>query len=274
MKSINVFPEKKHLKTNGRETRSDSASKEKNVLTGDQQRNKHKKKKNAGGAGTGEDVPWIRKQVEVTIHEIRNPLSAISLANQSIQEQIQNAQLPDSVFACTTIIQKNIATIEKMLKDLLTARSGQGMDTMPIDVCLVIDNCLCKTNDRIFLKKIEIHKSYSPGLLVQGSAENLSLAFSNIIVNALEAVKEGEGRIWITAYQVRDKVRVIFKDNGAGMEPEVAKRMFEKNFSGKSKGLGVGLTHVKEVLDEQNATVSVNSEPGTGTTILIEFKKL
>jgi signal transduction histidine kinase len=101
----------------------------------------------------------------------------------------------------------------------------------------------------------------------------LSVVFLNIIVNAIEAVKEGEGKIWITAYEVKDKVKVIFKDNGAGMEPEVANHMFEKNFSKKSKGLGVGLAHVKQVLDVHNALVSVNSEPGTGTTILIEFDK-
>ena len=110
-------------------------------------------------------------------------------------------------------------------------------------------------------------------MLVQANLESLSLAFSNIIVNAIEAVSENEGKIWITAYQTKDKVNVIFKDNGAGMEPEVAHHMFEKNFSKKSKGLGVGLSHVKDALDSHNASVSVNSEPGTGTTILIEFKK-
>jgi signal transduction histidine kinase len=273
MKSIKVFPNKSNSKTKGPETRANTSTKGRNVVI-DDKRNKRQKSKVAMTTGNRKNDLAMRQQVEMTIHEIRNPLTAISLANQSIQEQIQMEQLPDSVFACTAIIQKNIGTIEKMLKELLTARSNARTDTTPVDVCFAIDNCLCKTDDRIFLKKIEIHKSYTPGLLVQGNVRNLSVAFSNIIVNAIEAVKQNEGKIWITAYQIKDKVKVVFKDNGAGMEPEVTGQMFEKNFSKKSKGLGVGLAHVKEVLDGHNASISVNSEPGTGTTILIEFKNI
>jgi signal transduction histidine kinase len=273
MKSIKMLPDQGHSKTNGHEARANATAKGRDIVTGDQQRNKQRQKRSVLAGGNPKNDASMRRQVEMTIHEIRNPLTAISLANQSIQEQIQAEQLPDSVFACTAIIQKNIGEIEKMLKELLTAGTSEKMETIPVDVCFAIENCLRKTDDRIFLKKIDVNKSYTPGLLVRGNAENLSVVFLNIIVNAIEAVKEGEGKIWITAYEVKDKVKVIFKDNGAGMEPEVANHMFEKNFSKKSKGLGVGLAHVKQVLDVHNALVSVNSEPGTGTTILIEFDK-
>jgi signal transduction histidine kinase len=272
MKSIKGFPDQIHSKTNGRETHANGAAKRGKVLTREQGRIKQRQKKNADGTSKTEDAT-SRQQVEMTIHEIRNPLTAISLANQSIQEQIQTEQLPESVFACTAIINKNISTIEKMLKDLLTARSSERMETMTVDICFALENCLCRADDRISLRKIQLYKSYTPGLLVQGNAEKLSLAFLNIIVNAIEAVKDVDGKIWITAYQVKDKVKVIFKDNGAGMEPEVANQIFAKKISKKSKGLGVGLQHVKQIMDAHNALISVNSEPGTGTTILIEFKK-
>ena len=121
---------------------------------------------------------------------------------------------------------------------------------------------------------MHVSKSYSPGLLVNGNAEQLSIVFLNIIVNAIEAVKEGEGNLWITVYQLRNEVKVVFKDNGCGMEPDVAIHMFDKNFSGKTKGLGVGMSHVHEILALHQASISVNSEPGTGTTIILAFKKL
>jgi two-component system phosphate regulon sensor histidine kinase PhoR len=50
--------------------------------------------------------------------------------------------------------------------------------------------------------------------------------------------------------------------------------MFDKNFSSKGKGLGVGMSHVKEILALHHASISVNSEPGTGTTITLAFKRL
>jgi len=58
-------------------------------------------------------------------------------------------------------------------------------------------------------------------------------------------------------------VKVVFKDNGSGMAPEVVEHMFDKNFSGKGKGLGVGMAHVKQILAAHNASITVNSEPDT-----------
>jgi signal transduction histidine kinase len=117
-------------------------------------------------------------------------------------------------------------------------------------------------------------KDYDQDILIEGNAEKLSLAFLNLIVNAIEATKKGEGKIWITAYRVSGEIKVIITDNGTGMEPDVARHMFDKNFSSKPKGLGVGLCHVKQILEWHNATVSVISEPGTGTSVIVAFKAI
>jgi len=50
--------------------------------------------------------------------------------------------------------------------------------------------------------------------------------------------------------------------------------MFDKNFSGKTNGLGVGLANVKAILDRHNAVIVVNSEQGTGTSFIVTFKAL
>jgi len=215
--------------------------------------------------------PKVQNEIGMIIHEIRNPLTAISLANQSLHDQIGDDHLPPSLYTVTEIIGKNITRIERLLKELLHANCGQ-MEFAPTDICDVLEHTIKKVDDRVFLKQLEVSKSYCSGLLIQANAEKLSLAFLNIIVNAIEAVKEGEGKIWITAYKRDDFIKIVFKDNGAGMEPEVASHMFDKNFSGKKNGLGVGLTNVKEILDRHKACVSVNSEPGSGTSIIVAFK--
>jgi len=212
-------------------------------------------------------------EIAMIIHEIRNPLTAISLANQSLHEEIGYDHLPPSLYTVSEIIAKNITRIEILLKELLFANCRQ-MEFAPTDICDVINSSVKKADDRIFLKQLEISKSYSPGLLVYGNAEKLSLAFLNIIVNAIEAVRAAEGKIWITAYKRGDYVKIVFKDNGSGMEPDVASQMFDKNFSAKKNGLGVGLTNVKDILSRHDASISVNSEQGTGTSIIITFKAL
>jgi|GEM_PF-2423996 len=222
----------------------------------------------------GSQLKSMESLAGAIIHEIRNPLTAISLANQSLFEEIQFGDLPASLNPLTAIISKNISRIECLLKDLLYINSGRDCDFKPLDICEVIEDSLGKADDRIYLKKIDITKSYNSGILISGNAEKLSMAFLNIIINSIEAVAKDEGKIWITVYRIKDEVRVVFKDNGVGMQPDVATHMFDKNFSGKSKGLGVGLTHVKEILEKHHASMSVTSEPEIGTLIVIGFKTI
>jgi len=275
MKSITILynQNQPQRKSNGDEAVPDSAAKEKN---GSRLNKKIEQKKAAGQSSPvkEEDALSVQERIGMIIHEIRNPLTAISLANQSLREEIRDDNLPLSFNIFTDIVSKNINRIEAMLKDLLAINCQNKMELAPTDICDVIEGCLQKADDRIFLKKLDVSRSYSPGLLINGNAEQLSIVFLNIIVNAIEAVKEGEGNLWITVYQLKNEVKVIFKDNGCGMEPGVAAHMFDKNFSSKGKGLGVGMSHVKEILALHNACISVNSEPGTGTTIMLVFKRL
>jgi signal transduction histidine kinase len=222
----------------------------------------------------GNDPSSVQEKIGMIIHEIRNPLTSISLANQSLREEIQYDNLPLSFNVYTDIVSKNINRIEALLKTLLSINCQGKIELVPTDICDVIEQSLQRADDRIFLKQVDVSRSYSPGLLIHGNSEQLSIVFLNIIINAIEAVKEGEGKLWITVYQLKNEVKVVFKDNGCGMEPDVAVHMFDKNFSGKTKGLGVGMSHVQEILALHRASISVNSEPGTGTTIILAFKKL
>jgi signal transduction histidine kinase len=206
------------------------------------------------------------------IHEIRNPVTAIRLANDAIKELSADANLhPEELTIYTKIITDNIRAIEELIKELLTVKKDKENRLKPVDIGSIIDDSLRKAEDRIFLRKIKVVKSYPQGMMVKADSEKLSLAFLNIIVNATEAICKN-GKIWITVYQSQKDIKVIFKDNGSGMEPEVASRLFTKRYSGKPEGLGVGLMHVKQILDEHEASVSVYSEPGSGTTFLITFK--
>lgn len=241
--------------------------------TGDRRKTRITKAKGEKTMNNPKKLSPIENEIGMIIHEIRNPLTAISLANQSLHEEIAHDHLPPSLYTVSEIIGKNITRIEVLLKELLYANCRQ-MEFAPTDICDVIDSCIKQADDRIFLKQLELSKSYCSGLWVYGNAEKLSLAFLNIIINAIEAVQAIEGKIWITAYKRGDLVKIVFKDNGAGMEPRIAGHMFDKNFSAKANGLGVGLTNVKEILDRHDASIAVNSEEGMGTTFIITFKAL
>ena len=216
----------------------------------------------------------LNSWVKTIVHEIRNPLTSIELANQLMHQELNDGAPPASLNVYHDLISKNVSRIEELLKDLLLETPLQRSEFTTTNIRYVIESSLEKASDRIFLKKLEVIKDYDQDIFIEGNAEKLSIAFLNIIVNAIEATKMGEGKIWITAYRMNDEIKIVITDNGVGMEPDVASHMFDKNFSCKSRGLGVGLTHVKEILEGHNAKVSVISEPGTGTSVIIAFKAL
>jgi len=269
MKSIKkLYSEDQHLQAKAHSVSSNDPAGETDVLA-KTLRSNDEATRNRPAA---ERLTSMEDLARVIIHEVRNPLTAISLANQSLIEEVQFGDLPASLHPLTTIISKNISRIESLLKDLLYVNSGGEPEFKPIDISEVIDESLGKADDRIFLKNVDVTRSYNPGILVMGNFENLTIAFLNILVNAIEAVKENEGRIWITVFRVKNEIRVVFKDNGSGMEPDVAMHMFDSDFSGKMRGLGIGLTHVMEILSSHRASISVSSEPGTGTLIVLGFR--
>lgn len=272
MKSITILynQNQSHPKTNG----SNAGSGQEKKISGRRKENEHNKPVDENLTGQGSDPTSVQERIGMIIHEIRNPLTAISLANQSLREEIQYDSLPLSFNVYTDIVSKNINRIEALLRTLLSINCQGKIELVPIDICNVIEQCLQKADDRIFLKKLDVSRSYCPGVLINGNTEQLSIVFLNIIINAIEAVKEGEGNLWITVYQLKNDVKVVFKDNGCGMDPEVAVHMFDKNFSSKGKGLGVGMAHVKEILALHGASISVNSKTDTGTTIMLVFRRL
>jgi signal transduction histidine kinase len=221
------------------------------------------------------NLPEKQDLLRMIIHEIRNPLSTIRIANQvlgdvPLQEQETAVR---SLTALTTIISRNVLRIEGLLKELIHHKGDTALKLAPVNVCDIIDESLSKAADRIYLKKIEIVKSFAPEFLVYGNAEGLSLAFLNIIMNAIEAMKSEGGKLWITVYHAKEDIKVVFKDNGVGMTPEAVDRMFDnKGYSSKVDGLGVGLSHVKEILEWHQAEISVNSLVDIGTSVVISLR--
>ncbi|PWT73088.1 MAG: hypothetical protein C5B59_14205 [Bacteroidetes bacterium] len=206
---------------------------------------------------------------QMLIHEIRNPLSVISFVSELMLKE--NEQNDGSLFSYAELISKNAQRIEAILRELLNPNENSA-EFVAVDICDLIEKSLQKADDKILLKKIHVIKSYGFDMVVKADPERLSIAILNIIINAVEALKY-RGKLWITVYKTPDEVKVIFKDNGAGMMPEVASHMFEKNVSGKSCGLGLGLWIVKSILEEHDANIIANSEIGTGTTIVMSFKQ-
>ena len=214
------------------------------------------------------------KNIISIIHDIRNPLAAIRLAHQQLREEIQssNGDGNNSIELLDAIITRNIDRIEQQLQLLIASEEKKNNKFSRFDIARIINSALHKAKDRIFLSGLTVQENYMSGHFIQGNLEDLTNAFLNIILNAVEAARQGEGQLWIAVYEIDKRIKVVFKDNGQGIAPELLHRIYEPGFTNKPGGMGMGLQMVRNVLDEHAAEISIMSEPGVSTTVVIIFR--
>ena len=126
--------------------------------------------------------------------------------------------------------------------------------------------------DRITLKNIEIITDYAlENVLIDADELQLKIALSNLIVNAIESTEENKGIIKITTQRKNSVCHIIIEDNGCGMTATQQDRLFEPYFTGKSKGLGLGMTTSMSIIQAHGGTINFTSEVGKGTLFMMGF---
>ena len=105
---------------------------------------------------------------------------------------------------------------------------------------------------------------------VLGDKESLRSVFTNLVINAAEAIDGEGGNIAIKLSNSDEKsVKVEITDSGRGIPPGDISKLFEPYFSTKETGTGLGLAIVKKAVDDHGGTISVASKEGSGTTFTI-----
>jgi signal transduction histidine kinase len=210
------------------------------------------------------------KAIIAIVHEIRNPLTAVKLTNQLMQHAFDSQEHDRlRMQSYMMIVAQNIERIERHLKEALTYKSRETI-LQAVNICDCLDRAVGQAQDRLYLSGITLHSNYSGDHWVHGNAEKLIMAFLNLIINSVEAIKSEKGKIWISVYEANNTLRITFKDNGIGMQPDIAEKIFDPSFSTKD-GIGIGLFNVKEIMNLHKAHIVADSLPDVGTSISILF---
>ncbi|MEX2683981.1 MAG: PAS domain S-box protein [Candidatus Sigynarchaeota archaeon] len=193
-------------------------------------------------------------------HELRNPLGAI---NNSIY--FLNLKMPEAdekVKKHLMNIQNEVDRATRIITDLLDFTRIKQPEFVTGDVVPVIKNALSHVaippgiNTRFEIDPASVHIKLDPGLLQQ--------AFINIITNAIQAMPQG-GTLAIMLSTNEESVIIRFQDSGVGISKENMKLIFEPLFSTKKTGIGLGLSLVKDIVENHGGKISVESEVNHGT---------
>ncbi|RYY62316.1 MAG: histidine kinase [Chitinophagaceae bacterium] len=200
-------------------------------------------------------------------HEVRNPLTNISLASEQIRDTIEKNPEAELLL---DMITRNATRINQLVSDLLNSTRFAQLSSSPADINEVLDEALEQARDRIELNSVKVVKKYDPQIgQVVIDREKIKLAFLNIIVNAIEAMEKGNAELQVASRLVGDRCLIEFRDNGIGLDDEALSRLFEPYFTSKQKGNGLGLTNTQNIILNHKGTIKVKSKPGSGAVFQI-----
>jgi signal transduction histidine kinase len=209
-------------------------------------------------------------------HEINNLLTPVgnyaALAMMhSDDSALQKKALEKTVKNCTNATQ--------IMKSMLALASGEAREKKLTPLRELIDGIFASLCRDFAKDSIQVELDIDDEICIWAVPVEIQQVFMNIILNARDAMLESGGRLSINAWQQESEIYVEIADTGCGMNPEVAADIFEPFFTtkkdGKIKGAdggsGLGLAFCKRVVDNYSGSISVESEPGKGSSFHISL---
>lgn len=213
----------------------------------------------------------IGKMAAKVAHEIRNPLSSISLNAELLEDEIGSYTCvsTDEAKALLNSIISEVDRVTALTEEYLQFSRLPHIKRAPTRLIEVIEEVLEFLRRELIQNKIavqfEVNKNVPEMLL---DRDQLRRVFLNIMRNAMEAMpKGGELKIWT---EKRDQYQVVhIADTGAGIPEETLDRIFAPFFTTKDFGTGLGLAIVQQIIDEHGGQISCRSKLGAGTIFSI-----
>jgi two-component system nitrogen regulation sensor histidine kinase NtrY len=228
-----------------------------------------------------ESKAW-QKLLSVMTHEIMNSIAPISSLAETLKYRLQQfAVRPDIESGSMDDLELGIDTIKRRSEGLLkfaeTYRNLNKITTLNLKNIYVRDlfeNLHHLMQPTLDQKNIEMEIVLKdPDLQLEADTNLLEQVLINLVVNAMEAVKEREEpRIVLSAYYANNHRTVIkVADNGNGMTEEVLDKIFIPFFSTKKNGSGIGLSLCKQIMMLHKGNIQVQSVEGQGTAFMMQF---
>ncbi len=204
-------------------------------------------------------------------HEIRNPLNNIGLSIDQFVTPDEDEERQQNLVA---IMQRNCVRINDIITELLDLTRPLELAFKQYSLQALLDESIGLAADRINLQKVTVEKSY-PDFPLQIEANKLKLviAFTNILINAIEAMETGKGKLTISLTATDSYYTVSISDNGMGIPDEYLPKLFEPFFTLKKNGMGLGLATSYSILQSHKAKVHVDSKLNKGTSFTINFAR-
>jgi signal transduction histidine kinase len=204
-------------------------------------------------------------------HEIRNPLAALFLHVDLLEEELQQPT-PGSAAQVAQVlaeIRTQLARLEDLVQNYLTLVRASQSERTPQDLGAALHAGAVEWQQLAKRQGVLLRLEGLENLgIVPFHANTLCRAILNLIQNALDAMPHG-GTLTLAGQRMATHVQLQVRDTGSGIATEQCAKIFEPLYTTKPGGSGLGLYIVQEIVAAHGGTLTVESAPGCGTTFTI-----
>ncbi len=212
-------------------------------------------------------------------HEIKNPLTPISLCADRIARQLLRLSIPAESRAileeCTLIIQQEVQTVKTLVDEFSQFSRFPAAQPVPADLNEIVESARNVFAGR--LDSVDVSLALDRNLPpVMADRELLKRVIVNLIDNAAEAMTDSPVRKLriVTSQPTPDVVEISVTDTGCGVSSADKEKLFLPYFSTKQRGTGLGLAIVQHIVTEHHGRVRVEENHPKGASFIVELNSL
>ncbi|MEQ8572894.1 MAG: ATP-binding protein, partial [Fulvivirga sp.] len=170
------------------------------------------------------------------------------------------------------IIDRNAKRIGQLITEMLNSSKPRELHRVEYNINILLEEVIDLVRDRITLKVMQLDKHLDKSIdTISVDADKLKMAILNVMVNAIEAMEEGQGVLSVQSVKRKDLVQIFIKDNGCGIPEDKISTLFDPFFTNKQGGMGLGLTSTQNIINSHKGSIDVESVENQGTTFIISL---
>jgi signal transduction histidine kinase len=221
-----------------------------------------------------------REFVGNAAHELKTPVAVLKSTLQSL---LQRPRSSEEYRAGLQASLQDLERLEQLLQWMLRlaraeqwAQNGQQRELEIIDINSTCEEAVERIRSLAQSRNTNIHLATNGPVLFRADPEDLQLAWTNLLENAVRYSPEGSS-VEVAVACAGEKAQITFQDHGTGISPSDLPRIFDRFYRGDRSrtratgGFGLGLAIVKALVEAYGGSIAAESTPGKGTRMTVEL---
>ena len=202
-------------------------------------------------------------------HEIKNPLNSIALHLEILKSKLESVA-PEAESEIE-VIGREITRLDRVVKSFLDFTRPVDLEMQRVDLAALAREVASLVQPDAASQSVEVLTAGVSGEApIQGDRDLLMQALLNVVVNGVEAMRDG-GRLHLAVEQAAGAWTLSIQDEGTGIPPELREKIYNLYFTTKGKGSGIGLAMTFRVVQLHGGTIDFTSKQNEGTVFRLRF---